>query len=194
MLCGYFDGASRGNPGEAGAGACLVDERGGLIWECMEYLGKRTNNEAEYEALIMLLEEIKRRGIRETPVFGDSKLVINQVLGLWKVNEPRLKPFAARARELVSDVGAKPRWIPRTENVLADRLSNRAIDESAPAEVEKKKKGLRIRRVEKDIFLVYDGNELFAVDLAHGRCSCPGFSEAGTCPHMEAVILEAKKR
>ncbi|MGC9373129.1 MAG: ribonuclease HI family protein [Thermovirgaceae bacterium] len=193
MHCGYFDGASRGNPGEAGAGACLVDERGGLIWECMEYLGERTNNEAEYEALIMLLEEIKRRGIRETSVFGDSKLVINQVLGLWKVKEPRLQPLAARARELTSAVGARPRWVPRTENVLADRLSNRAIDESVRAQAEKKE-GLRIRRVEKDIFLVHDGNELFAVDLVHGRCSCPGFFETGTCPHMEAVILESRKR
>jgi ribonuclease HI len=193
MHCGYFDGASRGNPGEAGAGACLVDERGGLIWERVEYLGERTNNEAEYEALIMLLEEMQRRGIRETSVFGDSKLVINQVLGLWKVKEPRLKPLAARARELVSAVGARPRWVPRTENVLADRLSNRAIDESVRAQAEEKK-GLCIRRVEKDIFLVHDGNELFAVDLGHGRCSCPGFFEAGTCPHMEAVILEARKR
>ncbi len=194
MYRGYFDGASRGNPGKAGAGACLVDERGGLVWECMEYLGERTNNEAEYEALIMLLEEIKRRGIRETPVFGDSRLVINQVLGLWKVKEPRLKPLAARARELASAVGARPRWVPRTENVLADRLSNRAIDESAPAQAVREEKGLRIKRAEKDIFLVYDGNELFAVDLAHGRCSCRGFFETGTCPHMEAVILKAEKR
>jgi len=193
MPCGYFDGASRGNPGEAGAGACLVDERGGLIWERIKYLGERTNNEAEYEALIMLLEEMLRRGIRETFVFGDSKLVINQVLGLWKIKEPRLKPLAARARELVSAVGARPRWVPRTENVLADKLSNRAIDEPEQAQAEEKK-GLRIRRVEKDIFLVHDGNELFAVDLAHGRCSCPGFFEAGTCPHMEAAILEARKR
>ncbi|MFP4482931.1 MAG: ribonuclease HI family protein [Thermovirgaceae bacterium] len=192
MLCGYFDGASRGNPGKAGAGACLVDERGGLVWECTEYLGEKTNNEAEYEALIMLLEEMQRRGIRETPVRGDSRLVINQVLGTWKVKEPRLKPLAARARELASAVGARPQWVPRAENALADRLSNKAIDEFAPAQGAEKK-GLYIRRVEKDIFIVHDGNERYAVDLAHLRCTCTGFFQNGTCSHVKAVVLASGK-
>ncbi|MDR3321094.1 MAG: reverse transcriptase-like protein, partial [Synergistaceae bacterium] len=61
-MIGYFDGASRGNPGEAGAGACLVDD-GAVVWECAEYLGVKTNNEAEYTALLRLLAEVRARGL-----------------------------------------------------------------------------------------------------------------------------------
>lgn len=194
MICGYFDGASRGNPGEAGAGACLVNESGGLIWECAEYLGQKTNNEAEYEALIMLLEEMRRRGLREVSVRGDSRLVINQVLGTWKVKEPRLKSLASRARELAATVKARPEWVPRVENTQADRLSNKAIDESAAAESDDGKQKCRTRKVEKDIFLVYEGNELYAVDLAHGRCTCAEFFENGTCRHFDRIAHKTGKR
>ncbi|HPK07315.1 MAG TPA: reverse transcriptase-like protein, partial [Aminivibrio sp.] len=79
-LRGHFDGASRGNPGEAGAGAVLFDGRGTPVWECARPLGKKTNNEAEYLALLLLLEELERRGV-PADIRGDSRLVVNQVTG-----------------------------------------------------------------------------------------------------------------
>ncbi len=193
MVRGYFDGAARGNPGEAGAGACLVDEDEKLVWECAEYLGERTNNEAEYHALLLLLGEMRRRGLFETPVFGDSRLVIKQVLGKWKVREPRLKPLAEKAKELVRTLRAKPQWIPRSENMLADGLSNRAIDESKKPRVAEAA-GVSIRKAGKDIFVVCDGKEEYAVDLRHQRCTCGRFDKEGTCRHMEAALDVRTKR
>jgi len=91
---GFFDGGSRGNPGPAAAGAVLLDDRGDVVFEEGRFLGRRTNNEAEYEALIMLLEEVYRRGFCKCVVFGDSRLVISQMRGEWKIREPRLRALA----------------------------------------------------------------------------------------------------
>lgn len=130
MSCkGYFDGASRSNPGEAGAGALITDDTGAMIWESARYLGVRTNNEAEYAALIDLLIEARARGLRGIEVRGDSKLVVSQTSGEWKVREPRLKPLAAEASALLRELGGTIEWVPREENKKADSLSNRAIDE-----------------------------------------------------------------
>lgn len=128
-LCGYFDGASRGNPGEAGAGCCLVDESGTVVWERALYLGVRTNNEAEYTALIELLGEVKARGIGEIAIRGDSKLVVSQFRREWKIKAPHLRDYAMRAWELAKDIKVDMQWVPREHNKLADALSNRAIDE-----------------------------------------------------------------
>jgi ribonuclease HI len=126
-LIGYFDGASRGNPGLAGAGACLVDE-GRIVWECAEYLGTKTNNEAEYIALLKLLEEVKSRGLAEVDIRGDSKLVVCQVNRQWKINLPHLRELAAKAWDMMDGTNARIEWVPRGENSLADALSNKAID------------------------------------------------------------------
>jgi ribonuclease HI len=127
-MIGYFDGASRGNPGEAGAGACLVDD-GEVVWECAEYLGVKTNNEAEYAALLKLLSETRSRGVSEIEIRGDSKLVICQVKREWKINLPHLRALASEAWRLMEGVRATLIWVPREKNKLADALSNRAIDE-----------------------------------------------------------------
>jgi ribonuclease HI len=129
VLIGYFDGASRGNPGEAGAGACLVEDNGDLVWEYAEYLGKKTNNEAEYTALIRLLEEVRSRGITKIEARGDSKLVICQVKREWKINFPHLRELALKAWKLMDEVEIELNWVPREKNKLADALSNRAIDD-----------------------------------------------------------------
>lgn len=128
VIRGYFDGASRGNPGMAGAGALLEDDNGQVIWEHREFLGRKTNNEAEYQALIALLEELRRRGIREAKVMGDSQLVISQVTRRWKINMPHLRELAGRVWELCDGLNVSFSWIPRGENARADRLSNEAID------------------------------------------------------------------
>ncbi len=128
-MIGYFDGASRGNPGEAGAGACLLDEAGNVVWECAEYLGRKTNNEAEYTALLRLLEEARRRSPERIEIRGDSKLVVCQVRREWKINLPHLRELASRAWALMDGMRVDLTWVPRAENKLADALSNRAIDE-----------------------------------------------------------------
>ncbi|MCL2767146.1 MAG: lyase family protein [Synergistaceae bacterium] len=125
---GYFDGASRGNPGLAGAGAWISCGNKEPVWENSDVLGKKTNNEAEYIALINLLNEFRKCGIKKAIVRGDSKLVIEQMSGRWKVNEPRLKELCKQAKLLAQDMHLVYEWIPREQNSYADYLSNKAID------------------------------------------------------------------
>ena len=126
---GYFDGASRGNPGEAGAGALLIEDDGTVVWEKALYLGKKTNNEAEYNAAIMLLTEAAGRGLTELAVYGDSKLVVSQLSGQWKINLPHLRELAKKAWDITKGMKVSYSWIPREKNKKADELSNRGIDE-----------------------------------------------------------------
>jgi probable phosphoglycerate mutase len=128
----YADGAARGNPGPAGAGAVLLDDRGAVVAELTRALGHATNNVAEYSALILGLEEAKRRGATAIDVRMDSKLVVEQMRGLWKIKHPGLKPLALRAGELLASFPErKIEHVPREENAYADMLSNRAIDEGS---------------------------------------------------------------
>lgn len=127
----YADGACRGNPGPAGSGAALVNEEGHVVAEATRYLGPGTNNVAEYTALIIGLEEALRHDVEELEVRMDSKLVVEQMNGRWRVRDPKLRPLATRARALLLRL---PSWrighIPRDENSVADALANRAIDEA----------------------------------------------------------------
>jgi ribonuclease HI len=127
LMEGYFDGASRGNPGDAGAG-CLLIDGGEVIWEKAVYLGKKTNNEAEYNALINLMKEIKRRGIKKARIYGDSKLVISQISRKWKINLPHLRELAREAWSLAESIDIVYEWVPREKNKRADELSNEGID------------------------------------------------------------------
>lgn len=124
---GYFDGASRGNPGDSGAGCLLVDN-GEVIWEKAAYLGKKTNNEAEYNALINLLKEAKRRGIKKIKIYGDSKLVVSQISKEWKIKMPHLYELAHKAWSLAENIDVTYEWVPREKNKRADELSNEGID------------------------------------------------------------------
>ena len=125
---GFFDGASRGNPGTAGAGALLVNENGETVWETARFLGTKTNNEAEYTALILLLKAAKERGVKELKIYGDSKLVVCQVSKLWKINLPPLRTLAQEAWSLMEGMEVALEWIPREKNKKADALSNEGID------------------------------------------------------------------
>lgn len=125
---GYFDGASRGNPGKAGAGALLINEEGKVVWEASCFLGDKTNNEAEYMALIMLLKAAKDHGVSSLRVFGDSKLVVSQISRQWKINLPHLRLLAREAWDLAEGMDISYNWIPREENKRADMLSNEGID------------------------------------------------------------------
>ena len=128
----YFDGASRGNPGPAGAGALIrrdADSR--VVFEIAEYLGDdKTNNEAEYIALVGGLRKAAQLGIRVLNVKGDSSLVVNQVNGTWKVKTDHLRPMFEEARRIIDenfDGGASLAYVRRELNSEADSLANVAI-------------------------------------------------------------------
>ena len=125
---GFFDGASRSNPGDAGAGSLLLDDSGKVIWTKAAYLGTKTNNEAEYAALINLLAEARARGIKQLDVYGDSKLVVSQVTHQWKITKPHLLELATRVWEFADGIKVTFSWVPREQNKFADALSNEAID------------------------------------------------------------------
>lgn len=192
MIRGYFDGASRGNPGCAGAGAVIVED-GKVIWRRANPLGMKTNNEAEYYALAMLLDELERRCARGAEIYGDSKLVVSQVSGAWKIKEPRLRALAEPIIARVKALNAVCRWVPREQNAEADKMSNWALDkgdfeehvQSSPAQPDAPSAdNMQIRQADLNIWIVCDGSEKYAVDLVHECCTC-GKTH---CRHMERVL------
>ncbi len=130
------DGGSRGNPGPAGFGALLRDaDTGDVIAEAAESIGVATNNVAEYRGLIAGLELY----LEHTPdalleVRMDSKLVIEQMAGRWKIKHPDMRPLAIQAQKL-APFGTVWTWVPRAMNTDADRLANLAMDAAAAGEV-----------------------------------------------------------
>ena len=195
MIAGFFDGASRGNPGEAGAGALLKNEEGDLLWEDCLYLGRRTNNEAEYLALLLLLEEVDRRGI-SADILGDSQLVVNQVTGRWKINEPRLRELADRAMDLLRRTKSSISWVPRDQNSEADRLSNIALDgPKEPPRSSRERPAFDPDTLERvtDSILIAHGTEDYAVDLLHKACTCPAFQRSRQCKHLDAALIRFGK-
>ena len=125
----YSDGAARGNPGPAGAGAVLQGEDGHVIVELCRYLGEATNNQAEYQALLLALEEAKTIGADKLTIFADSELMVKQIMGEYRVKNDGLKPLFAEAQKLLRDFADYTiEHVPRDENRHADRLANLAID------------------------------------------------------------------
>lgn len=127
------DGGSRGNPGPAGFGAVVWStDRSRVLAESKEAIGRTTNNVAEYRGLIAGLEQAADIGATEVAVSMDSKLVVEQMAGRWKVKHPDLAVLHARARALAAGFDSiHYRWIPRAENSHADRLANEAMDAAA---------------------------------------------------------------
>lgn len=129
-----FDGGSRGNPGKAGSGVIIKDKHN-RCWEGYKYLGDNiTNNFAEYEGLIIGLKYLRYHNLLEhaVEVQGDSKLVINQMLGNWECRDKILQEKRAEALELIgSATSIAFTWIPREDNSHADKLSNDAMDTEA---------------------------------------------------------------
>ncbi len=123
------DGGARGNPGPAGAGFVLEDERGTVIASGGRYLGETTNNVAEYEGLLWGLEVAAEVGISEITVQCDSELIVKQINGQYRVKHPNLKPLYARVRSLLDRFrSARVVHIRREHNTLADALANEAMD------------------------------------------------------------------
>jgi ribonuclease HI len=126
----HTDGAARGNPGPAGAGAVLRDAAdGAILAEIAEPLGRATNNVAEWTAVRLALEEALRLGATHVDLRLDSELVARQISGIYRVKHPDLKPLHAAVMRLLARLnGYTVGHVPRELNRDADRLSNVAID------------------------------------------------------------------
>ena len=125
----YTDGAARGNPGPAGAGAILRDSDGTVLAEIAEPLGHATNNVAEWTAVLLAVEEARRLGATHVDLRMDSQLVARQISGMYRVKHPDLKPIHASVMALLGTLdGYTVGHVPRELNRDADRLSNVAID------------------------------------------------------------------
>ncbi|MFC8256183.1 bifunctional RNase H/acid phosphatase [Streptomyces sp. NPDC057291] len=130
------DGGSRGNPGPAGYGAVVIDPvTGETLAEAAEYIGVATNNVAEYKGLIAglkaakaLVPDASAEGALQVRVRMDSKLVVEQMSGRWKIKHPDMKPLAAEAARILPASAVTYEWIPREKNKHADRLANEAMD------------------------------------------------------------------
>lgn len=126
----FTDGACRGNPGIGGAGAVITDPADRVLWEGRAYLGRCTNNIAEYQALILGLKGALNRGIKHLDVYLDSELLANQVNGTYRVKNENLKGLMREVRGLLSSFASvEVRHVLRCHNALADRQANLAIDE-----------------------------------------------------------------
>lgn len=129
----YCDGASRGNPGPAAAGA-VIYARGtqDVMARVSKALGRATNNEAEYAALLLALQEAQRLGATGVTVHADSELVVKQLNGVYKVKHPVMRERHQEAMRLLARF---PAWravhVPRERNTEADRLANLALDGGA---------------------------------------------------------------
>jgi probable phosphoglycerate mutase len=126
----HTDGAARGNPGPAGAGAIIRDAlTGAVLAEIAEPLGHATNNVAEWTAVLLALEDARRLGATHVDLRMDSELVARQISGIYRVKHPDLKPIHAAVMELLRGLeGYTVGHVPRELNKDADRLSNVAVD------------------------------------------------------------------
>ena len=124
----YFDGACRGNPGQGGIGWVLVTNDG-IVAEGGDTIGRVTNNQAEYEALLGALGAAVDYGFDQVELRGDSELIVKQVRGEWNTNDPTLREYRVDVHELLSKVDD---WtidhVPREANERADELANEALD------------------------------------------------------------------
>lgn len=143
----YTDGGSRGNPGPAGIGVFVADEKGNTIKEYSGFIGIRTNNEAEYEAVILALQKIKalfgkeKSKNTELEIRMDSELVARQMNGIYKIENEKLIPLFMKIWNLKMDFGGVSfKHIPREQNKEADRLANEAMDEESAKGKEKNAK------------------------------------------------------
>lgn len=128
-LLAHCDGGARGNPGPAGYGVVIKNEKGEKVAALSEYLGHQTNNFAEYQGLIAALEYAVDHGPKALKVISDSELLVRQIKGVYKVKNPMLRDLYARAKELIAQL----EWFSighalREHNQEADRLANAAMD------------------------------------------------------------------
>lgn len=128
-ITAFCDGGSRGNPGPAGYGVYIQDENGVKIAELSEFLGKKTNNFAEYSGLLAALEYAIRNGHTHLKAVADSELLVKQIKGQYRVNSPELRPLYEEARRRIARLeGFQIQHVLREKNRRADQLANEAMD------------------------------------------------------------------
>ena len=128
-LVAHVDGGARGNPGPAGFGVVIEDKQGHRVAELSEYLGKQTNNYAEYSGLLAALKYALDNGFRAIEVISDSELMVKQVKGQYKVNSPTLKDLYQQAIKMIRQLDSfRIGHVLREKNRDADRLANLAMD------------------------------------------------------------------
>src|SRR5712691_12957040 len=133
-----IDGGSRGNPGPASYGVVIRDPRGEVVAKLKKYIGRSTNNVAEYYGLIAALDYAQSHGIRALRVESDSELLVRQMRGQYKVKSAELRPLFERARKMAQSFSSfKIEHVYRDQNAEADALANQALDETsgAPARI-----------------------------------------------------------
>ncbi len=125
----HIDGGARGNPGEAGAGVYFQDPAGAPLESISRYLGRATNNTAEYQALLIALARAREAGVRHLRVFSDSELLVNQVNGRYRTKVAHLQQFLQEAIRLMREIGrVDVMHVRREMNMEADALANEAMD------------------------------------------------------------------
>jgi ribonuclease HI len=129
-----IDGGSRGNPGPASYGVVIRDPRGEVVAKLKKYIGRMTNNVAEYYGLIAALDYAQSHGIRALRVESDSELLVRQMRGQYKVKSAELRPLFERARKMAQTFASfKIEHVYRDQNAEADALANEALDETSGA-------------------------------------------------------------
>jgi probable phosphoglycerate mutase len=128
-ITAFCDGGSRGNPGPAGYGVYIQDEKGQKVAELSEFLGKKTNNFAEYSGLLAALDYAITHGHPHLKAVADSELMVKQIKGQYRVNSPELRPLYEDARRRIAQLeGFQIQHVLREKNRHADRLANAAMD------------------------------------------------------------------
>ena len=127
-----IDGGSRGNPGPASYGVVIRDPRGEIVAKLKKYIGRSTNNVAEYYGLIAALDYAQQHGVRALRVESDSELLVRQMRGQYKVKSADLRPLFERARKMAASLASfKIDHVYRDQNAEADALANEALDETS---------------------------------------------------------------
>src|SRR5260370_31630987 len=127
-----IEGAARGNPGPAAYGLVLRRADGTLLETLGKYIGRHTNNVAEYYALIAALDYAVANGIKRLRVQSDSQLIVNQIKGLYKVKHPDLRPLHERAKKMAAALESFTiQYVPREQNREADAAANAALDNTS---------------------------------------------------------------
>ena len=129
IITAFCDGGSRGNPGPAGFGVYIQDAHGESIGELSEFLGKKTNNFAEYSGLLAALNFALEQGYPRLKVVSDSELMVKQIKGQYRVNSPELRPLYEEAKRRIARLDSfQIQHVLRDKNKNADRLANLAMD------------------------------------------------------------------
>ncbi|MBV8673566.1 MAG: ribonuclease HI family protein [Acidobacteriaceae bacterium] len=129
MIVAYCDGGSRGNPGPAGFGVHIEDADGKTLAQLSEYIGRKTNNFAEYSGLLTALNYALEQGYSRLKVVSDSELMVKQIKGQYRVQSPELRPLYEEAKRRIARLDSfQIQHVLREKNRHADRLANEAMD------------------------------------------------------------------